>query len=281
MSSSIAPLKDSMVLLAPPRTGVLEAFRRVDANPARHATLLGEMQRFRGAIYLQDGAIEAWQMDQGRHKQATDETSWHLLALDRHGRVCGCVRYRHYENSASYRDLSVRNSALARSPEWGQKLRAAIESEMEVARFRDFGYAEVGGWAIAEERRGTLEALKVALATYSLAEILGGTIGLTTATVRHGSSSILRRMGGSSIQWDGALLPPYYDPQYKCVMEILRFDSSAPEGKYRPWITRIAAQLIGVPVICADRGGDWKAAADRMPVAMLSAARPAQNHVVA
>jgi hypothetical protein len=204
-----------------------------------------------------------------------------LLAIDGQGRICGCVRSRHHQKLATYRDLGIRNSALARSQEWGQKLRSAIESELEVARFREFGYAEVGGWAIAEERRGTMEALKVALATYSLAQILGGSIGLTTATVRHGSSSILRRLGGSPIEWDGAMLPPYYDPQYRCVMEILRFDSSAPEGKYLPWIGRIAAQLLTVPVVCANDDANWTAEARRMPVALLSGACPVQNHVAA
>ena len=63
-------------------------------------------------------------------------------------------------------------------------------------------------------------------------------------------------------------------------MEILRFDSSAPEGKYRPWIRRITAQLLGVPVVCANAAADWTAesGASRR---YLSASCPAQNHVAA
>ena len=118
---------------------------------------------------------------------------------------------------------------------------------------------EVVGWALSKERRCTGEALRTALATYSLAEILGGCIGLATATVRHRSASILRRIGGRSLEFGGEMLPPYYDPQYKCEMEIVRFKSDAPNHKYRRWIDQISASLLDVPVLSLHSCGTFAA----------------------
>jgi hypothetical protein len=70
-------------------------------------------------------------------------------------------------------DLGVRESWLARCEEWGLSLKAAVESEIARAKQRGMAFSEVGGWAIVPEKRSTSEALRIALATYSLARILG------------------------------------------------------------------------------------------------------------
>ncbi len=120
---------------------------------------------------------------------------------------------------------------------------------MAAARQQGISYVEVGGWALAKERRCTGEALRTALATYGLARLLGGCVGVATATVRNRSSSILRRIGGGALEVEGEQLPAYYDPQYKCQMEIVRFASSSPNPKYGRWIDQIAATLLHVPVL--------------------------------
>jgi len=120
---------------------------------------------------------------------------------------------------------------------------------LAIARRRKVSFVEVGGWALAKERRCTGEALRTALAMYALAKILGDCVGMATATVRNRSASILRRIGGENIEHGGEPLPPYYDPQYKCQMEILRFTSSTPNPKYWRWIDQIAADLLEVPVL--------------------------------
>jgi len=48
---------------------------------------------------------------------------------------------------------------------------------------------------------------------------------------------------------DGMEMPTYYDPQYGCEMEILRFDSSFPNPRYNRWIPQIRDHLRTVPVI--------------------------------
>jgi hypothetical protein len=87
------------------------------------------------------------------------------------------------------------------------------------------------------------------LAVYGLAHNLGGGIGVTNATRRHHSSYILRRIGGGSLIADGVELPAYYEPQFNCEMEILRFDSARPNPRYQAWIDDIRAHLLTTPVI--------------------------------
>jgi hypothetical protein len=94
-----------------------------------------------------------------------------------------------------------------------------------------------------------MEALRIALGAYSLSRSLGGCVGITAATRRHHSSSILRRIGGRPLTADGVELPPYYDPQYACGMEMLRFDSSFPNPRYEGWIEEIRAHLHTATVV--------------------------------
>jgi hypothetical protein len=55
-------------------------------------------------------------------------------------------------------------------------------------------------------------------------------------TTRHHSSSILRRLGGASLVDGEEEIPPYYDPDYGCEMELLTFDSTKPNPRYADWI---------------------------------------------
>jgi hypothetical protein len=84
---------------------------------------------------------------------------------------------------------------------------------------------------------------------FSLARLLGGCIGVTTATRRHCSASILRRIGGQTLHANGVGIPPYFDPRYDCEMEILRFDSTTPNPRFERWIEELKYHLSAVPVI--------------------------------
>jgi len=247
----LTPKNRRLVLLAPNKDRVPSSFSNACFDEGRHGRLLADAQRLRGRIYLEDGAIEVSQLtSDGRHCVPNDENSWHLLDLDANGEVCGCSRYFVHDNSVPFSQLGVRKAALAQTDRWGQKLRWAIEADLELARRRDIDYAELGCWALREDLRGSTEAIRIALGTYGLARSLGGCIGVTAATVRHCSSSILRRIGGKAMEVAGTLLPSYHDPNYKCEMTILRFDSSLPNPRYEPWIEQIREQLRTAPVIC-------------------------------
>jgi hypothetical protein len=98
---------------------------------------------------------------------------------------------------------------------------------------------------------------------------VGGCLGLSMATHRNGSASILRRIGGRPLEWKGRPLPPYYDEQYKCEMEVIRFDSRLPSTKYQSAINEIRSQIPQMPVISAPSGWDTLVRHLQRPVAAL------------
>jgi len=254
LASSIERMGCQTVVLAPARPRVPTAFQRICSDDSLHEALIASMQRMRGGAYVHDGAISPSELtDDGRHRQRIDTDSWHLLALNRSGIVCGCARMRLHDDAVSFADLGVRNVPLARTPEWSVRLRRAVESELAEARRKRLSYAEVGGWAINSDRRCTVDALGTVLAVYALAELLGGALMVGTATRRHNSAPILRRIGARPLVFDEVEIPPYYDPAYGCEMEILRFDSANPRPTYMSWLAEIRERLAGVPVICPSR----------------------------
>jgi hypothetical protein len=224
------------------------------------------MQRLRGRIYLEDEAItEAELTSDGRHLQPIDEHSWHLLVVGGNGRVLGCTRYLQHHPSTPYSRLRIRTAALAQSDLWSEPLRRAVERELETARQRGYSYVEVGGWALDESLRGSSDALRSVLFTYAWSHIIGGCLGLSTATHRNGSASILRRIGGRPLEWNGTELPPYYDPHYKCEMEVLRFDSRLPSAKYEHVIETMRSEIPMVPVVCGHKPADtWHSIVNRL-----------------
>jgi hypothetical protein len=123
------------------------------------------------------------------------------------------------------------------------------------------GFGEVGGWAVAEEHRCTVEPLRIVLATYGLGRMLGGAVGLVTATFRHDSAPILRRIGLKSLVSEGRELPRYFDPAYGCDMEVLQFDSRRPAAKYEDAVSALEEVLRTSPVFCRET---WKAARKRL-----------------
>jgi len=228
------------------------------------------MQMLRGAIYLRDGAVRRSELlPDGRHHQLIDDTSWHVLAIDREGRVCGGARYHRTSNQAGFSGLGLATSSMAQCDVWGRKLRAAVEADRRLAGARGVSYVEFGGWALAEELRCSIEGLRIALAMYGLAQNLGGCIGVSSATRRHHSSSILRRIGGRPLVAEGVELPAYYDAQFSCQMEILRFDSASPNPRYEAWIDDIRAHLLTTPVIRSQyRPARWETAMEPVDVSL-------------
>jgi hypothetical protein len=241
----------SLVLLAPPRARVPASFTSVLHDPRQHASLLRQAQMLRGSVYLEDGAIDRPHLVNGRHIVNSDAKSWHLLVMDEAQQVCGCTRYHHHPASVEFSGLTAAESSLASCSEWGHRVRSAVEDELALSRSLDLPFVEIGGWALAHEIRGSVEALRMVLAAYAFFRTLGGAVGLATATVRHSSASILRRIGGRPLQHKGVTVPSYQDPQYSCSMEMLRFYSWAPNPRYDCWIREIGTEIRSIPVIAA------------------------------
>jgi hypothetical protein len=227
-----------------------------------------EVQRLRGRIYLEDGAIQPHQLSEdGLHQTREDDRSWHLLFTDREHRVTSCAWLLEHPIETSFEDLRVHNTPLAQSREWRPKLWYAVEKDLARARSEGLAYTEVGGWAVAKESRCTPEGLILALTAFSLGRKLGGALGMTTATVRHASATILRRLGGAHLEAKEEEIPPYFDPKYGCTMEILSFDSRRPHSKYEAIVERLAGKLTFVPTIMAGTFAPAHAS-QAMPVSM-------------
>jgi hypothetical protein len=249
LERNIASVDERLVLLAPPQAVVPPHFRNVTYDDAKHRELVREMQRLRGSVYLEEGNVRNDQLtDDGLHATPEDARSWHLLMRDRGGRVSACAWYMEHDNSATINSLRVRNCPLARVGDWSDRLREAVEAELAKARRDQLRYAEVGGWAVSRERRCTSEGLVLALAAYGLCRALGGALGITTANVKHSSSSILRRLGGAYLEAEGTAIPAYFDNHYNADIEILRFDSRHPAGKYSGLIDALRHKLSNVAV---------------------------------
>jgi hypothetical protein len=225
-------------LLAPAKAGRLVSGTVIsdDADLYRH--LLSSLQRLRADSYLEDGAIEPWQIDdQGRFSMEGDESSWHFLLMDGQDEPIACLRLLLHSNTVRFEQLRLTHASIANDPFWSVKLRAAVEADLAEARRAGIGYAELGGWAIAADHRCTKAALETLLASYAWGQMIGGCLSSCTATVRHRSAMILRRIGGQSLSFDGEVIPAYTDPQYGCLMEVLRFDSRVVDSRF--------AQLVG------------------------------------
>jgi hypothetical protein len=250
-----------LLLVAPADIYIPETLTSVVRNPQYRAATLAGAQRLRGETYLEDGAIDSSDLEaDGRYVQDVDEHAWHLVSVNNRGDVCGCARYIAHSQRVHFDDTTVSQSPLSRAAEWGPTFRKAVESEIALAGRLGVDYVEVGGWALTPDLRCTSEALRIALGMFSLARLLGGCIGLTTATRRHCSASILRRIGGQSLAWHGTAIPTYFDPRYDCDMEVLRFDSSRPNPRFEAWIEDLRSHLSAVPVIWASASAACSAA---------------------
>lgn len=229
-------------LLAPPQTR--SVFGRTKINEQLYDQHLASMQRLRGRVYLKDGAIQPWEVDEdGRFAMRGDEQSWHFILIDDEERTMGCARYLVHPNTVPFEMLRIAQCPLVRSSRWGARVRDAVEADLQRARQENLSYVEIGGWALSEEWRGTRAALEILVASYALAHLWGGCLGTCMATARHHSSSILRRIGGSSFNVAGESIPPYEDARYGCMMELLRFDSHSPAQRFLPLINQLRAKV--------------------------------------
>lgn len=218
-------------------------FRNVVTDGHWRRDLLAAMQRFRGTIALEEGAVKASQLTpDGRHEMEGDHQAWHLL-LCQGQEIVGCMRSVWYCPTVRATDLLVWRGALARSAEWGFSLRAAVEQQLAGARSRGVHFSEPGGWVVAPRHRGTMGAIRLALSGFALAGILGHAVGVLTATRKHHSAAMLRRLGGKPLSFGGTTLPAYYEPHYDCDIEILSFDTAHVRNCYDGTVREIRNRI--------------------------------------
>ena len=228
---------------------------------------------------MQEGALRPVELaPDGRHVQTADYRSWHLLTVDDHGRIAACMRYLPHAIGSKFSDLLISHSSLAQCAERGGTLRSAVEAELASAHKRKCSYVEMGGWVINEPFRCTSEALRMVLSAYGLAQLFGGALGISTATTQRCSSSILRRIGGERLVAGGQEVKPYYDSQYRCEMEVIRFDSRRPNPRYRKWVEYCSSHLRETTVVCPNlAAGDLSGSLGRLAAALEEEPRSAAS----
>src|SRR2546423_1617560 len=94
LERSITRVDERLILLAPPKKTVPSVFDNVERSQDEHHGRLREVQRLRGRIYSDEGAVAIADLtEDGLHCTPEDEKGWHLLMTNAQGRVTACVWY--------------------------------------------------------------------------------------------------------------------------------------------------------------------------------------------
>ncbi len=233
-----------LMILAPQGAGISPSAVSVVRDKTMHASLLGEMQRLRGRVALREGAIAASMLDSsGCHRMRDDEKSWHLLRVRNDGSIAGCARILVHPRDVTFSRLRIASSSAARCPVWAREVHHAVESELTHARLNGLAVIEPGGWVIDEGLRGGCEAVSIAIGAFAWAQILDDCIGFLTATAKHGSATILRRLGARNLQARGQTIPGYFEPAWGCNAELLRFDTNSLNPRFEAALVSARRQL--------------------------------------
>jgi hypothetical protein len=236
------------VILAPQGTGTAPGSSlNLIRDKSLHGNLLSEMQRLRGWVAVEEGALTVSMLDSsGRHVMQGDEKSWHLLRVRGDGTVAGCARLLVHPRDVIFPSLRIAGSSVARSGIWSRHVQAAVESELIRARMKGMTTIEPGGWVVDNDMRGTWEAFSIAIGAFAWAQILGDCIGFLTATEKHGSATILRRLGGRNLQARGQTVPRYFEAAWGCNAELLQFDTDSLSPRYEAALAVARGQTAGL-----------------------------------
>ena len=156
-----------------------------------------------------------------------------------------------------FEDLRISQSALAKCPQRGPALRSAVNAEIRDARITGSAVVEVGGWVLAEKMRRSTEAVRLALGVWAWCRMIGGAVGLATATFRNHSACILGRIGGHPLRHNGEPILQYFEPKFGCDIQILRFASDAYSPRYTSIVESMCYELSLWPVLSAHSGSSF------------------------
>jgi hypothetical protein len=241
-----------MVVLAPAVATIPQVFERAAQDPITHQRILSAMQQMRGRVALREGAVKPGDLAQdGRFRMPGDEDSWHLIRMDADDNVKGCARVLVHPNTATFPQLRLASSAVAHHPEWGGRVRQIVESDLQRASEQNVSVVEPGGWVLEERLRGTSEAILIALSAFAWARFIGTCLAYVTATVKHHSSLMLRRLGAQSLYFGGEEVPKYYDSRYSCEMELLRLQSEGIHPRFESRLSFLYGLLSTAPMFQA------------------------------
>jgi len=217
-------------ILAPP--GVVVPDHLLSVRPDQHAyeSLLSAIQRFRGSVYVADGAIPASELDdQGRHFSITDFRSWHVYLLDQQFSMAACARLRGYPETVGSHDLYLAHTLRRLPADQRSRYEAALQVHLDRLQHEGKRIAEVGGLAVDPQARGGTKTVILIAACWALMRALDSPYwGLSTTTLRYHANELMRRFGAYPLEDNGVPLPPFFDSFHQCDLELLVFDPSRP-----------------------------------------------------
>ena len=156
LERNVSNVDQHLTVLASPRADRLFPFSNLSVDSFQYGSMLSDVQRLRGKVYLNDGAIGTEDLTgDGRHDTPEDHKSWHVVMRDEQRNVSGCIWYMEHANP-TFDALRLRHSPLMQSNVWSAKLRAAVEQDIARAKREKVGFAEVGGWAVSGDSQNNL-----------------------------------------------------------------------------------------------------------------------------
>lgn len=243
----------ALSLLSPVRLATRVPFGRVIRSSSDHEMLLDAVQRLRGGIYATDGALQKSALTHdGRDMSALDEKSWHLLVHDSTGQLCGCMRYTVHEPPFRLGNVHLLERRWQDDFAWGADVRGALEGLLHRSVRDGIGFSEVGGWAVSPEARHRWVALAMLSATYAFHRLLGHSLGVCTATLRHDSAALLLRVGANPLAYAGRPTPRYHDQRFGCTMQLLELDSRVRHPKFEPYVHAVEVAFQSIRVLATD-----------------------------
>src|SRR3569833_953887 len=106
-------------LLAPSHSRINHSVGRTRIDEPAYFKYLSSLQKLRGRVYLKDGAIKPWELDEeGRFEMRGDDRSWHFVLLDESDQAIGCARYLLQTKTKTNNQQRDRQTSQARSTEW-------------------------------------------------------------------------------------------------------------------------------------------------------------------
>lgn len=210
-------------------------FTHVSNDPSHRLRLLESIQRMRGWIYAEDGAIPPTALDyRGCHQDGLDACSWHI-ALFEDGVPQGCVRVGTVPIHQPLEELIAgpvgecldRMDSMVRLS-YRRCLERFVEGTRQAQPDR-LMHMTTTGWAVCPGIRGSTESIRLILAPWAMARLLNVAGGTAVATERHRSHRQLVRMGHLPIFGDEAP-EMFFDNAFGCRMGFLgqRLDGVNP-----------------------------------------------------
>ena len=231
--------------------------RRFEKLLQRHE--IDRVQRFRGGVYVDDGAIPVTTLDEtGRHASEFDHRCHHILIVDASDQIRASVRVGFYLKPVEPEELELWRLVETLEPAHGARVRRLLAIHLERA-FRERGsLIEVGGFALESGIRRSGKALVLAAACWSITRVLAPSLGVAIVTERHGFNRLLTRLGGFPI--DGALGlrdasrngnpgAKFFSSLHNCTVELLGFDTWQADSQIESLVNTISGILASTTTV--------------------------------